>query len=467
MLKLTLFLLYFYDFFIKNFYFNFKRTFLKYRLFHVSQSNSFKIGFISIISILILPLASATTFLVKEVSVGNSYTCVVKIDDSLVCWGFNKHGQATPPEGRLFKQVSAGDRHTCAVKIDGQLVCWGDNKEGQATPPRGSFKKVSVGREHTCALTATDDSIVCWGDISLGQATPPTGHFQQISVGYLQNCAITNDNRLICWDDIGETLDSVSAGNFKQISVGAFHTCGIKSDGHLACWGENDKGQATPPKGQFKQVSAGREHSCAVKTNNFLACWGNNEYGQARPPEGEFKQVSVGGLHSCGIKTDGSLVCWGYNKENQATVPIPNQIPTDIRISSNQVTEKQPAGTVVGTLTTVDPDLGDNHTYALVGGLGDTDNSFFVIVGNTLQTNAVFEFEKQKNYSIRVQTKDGKGGLFEKSFLIIINNNNKLNLKTPDINETRISHILIQRHIDYKYHQLLVHLRHLIPHVFV
>lgn len=42
--------------------------------------------------------------------------------------------------------------------------------------------------------------------------------------------------------------------------------------------------------------------------------------------------------------------------------------PTDIVLSNNQADENQPAGALVGTLSTVDADPGDTHTYRLIGG---------------------------------------------------------------------------------------------------
>ena len=33
------------------------------------------------------------------VSAGEQYTCGVKADDSVACWGWDEHGEATPPEG--------------------------------------------------------------------------------------------------------------------------------------------------------------------------------------------------------------------------------------------------------------------------------------------------------------------------------------------------------------------------------
>ena len=41
-----------------------------------------------------------------------------------------------------------------------------------------------------------------------------------------------------------------------------------------------------------------------------------------------------------------------------------NQAPTDIALTGNTVAENA-AGAVIGTLSTVDPDAGDTHTYAV------------------------------------------------------------------------------------------------------
>ena len=37
-----------------------------------------------------------------------------------------------------FASVRAGFDYTCGVRSDGSVACWGDNYDGQATPPGGS-----------------------------------------------------------------------------------------------------------------------------------------------------------------------------------------------------------------------------------------------------------------------------------------------------------------------------------------
>jgi hypothetical protein len=99
-----------------------------------------------------------------------------------------------------------------------------------------------------------------------------------------------------------------------------------------------------------------------------------------------------------------------------------NNPPTDISLSNNSVAEGQPAGTVVGTFSTTDPDPSDTHSYSLVSGSGDTGNGSFTIVGDKLRTAAVFDYDTQSSYSIRVRTTDsGDGNLtYEKVFTITV-----------------------------------------------
>ena len=101
--------------------------------------------------------------------------------------------------------------------------------------------------------------------------------------------------------------------------------------------------------------------------------------------------------------------------------------PTDITLSSQTVDENQLSGTEVGTFTTTDTDPGDTHTYSLVTGGGDTDNTSFQISGNALQTNAIFDYETDSSYSIRVLTTETASPYyyFVKQFIITVTDVNE------------------------------------------
>lgn len=95
-----------------------------------------------------------------------------------------------------------------------------------------------------------------------------------------------------------------------------------------------------------------------------------------------------------------------------------NRAPTNISLSNNSIAENQPVATVVGVLTTTDPDGAGTFTYSLVSGTGSTDNASFTISGNQLRTNSAFDFEAKSSYSVRLQTRDAGGLTFQKQFTI-------------------------------------------------
>ena len=102
-----------------------------------------------------------------------------------------------------------------------------------------------------------------------------------------------------------------------------------------------------------------------------------------------------------------------------------NVAPTDISLVDNTLAENLSVATEVGTFSTTDPNPGDTFTYTLVSGTGDQDNGQFTIVGHLLQSNAVFDFETQNSYSVRVRATD-QGGLFvEDTFAISVGDVNE------------------------------------------
>jgi mRNA-degrading endonuclease HigB of HigAB toxin-antitoxin module len=113
-----------------------------------------------------------------------------------------------------------------------------------------------------------------------------------------------------------------------------------------------------------------------------------------------------------------------FEKAFTITVTNANETPTDITLSDNTVADHQPVNTVVSTLSSTDPDVGDIFTYTLVSGTGSTDNASFNISGNQLRTSAIFDFITKSSYTIRIRTTDAGTSFFEKSFTITVTNSN-------------------------------------------
>ncbi len=98
--------------------------------------------------------------------------------------------------------------------------------------------------------------------------------------------------------------------------------------------------------------------------------------------------------------------------------------PTAIDLGNNNVSENMPVDEFVGLLSATDPDQTIDFNFSLVNGLGATDNASFKILGDSLITNATFNFEAKKLYNIRVRVTDATHAYFEKTFTININDEN-------------------------------------------
>ena len=266
-----------------------------------------------------------------SVGAGERYTCGVRDDGTVECWGDDKYGQTTPPGG-TFASVSTGYEHACGVRDDGSVECWGSNQRwdglfvGQATPPGGTFLSVSAGHEYTCGVR-DDGSVECWGSNAHGRAWPPEGAFASVSAGYKHTCGVRNDGSVECWGIGWWPGATLPEGAFASVSAGYEHTCGVRDDGSVECWGDNHYGQATPPGGTFLSVSAGYDHTCGVRDDGRVECWGSNESlygyyaGQATPPGGTFLSVSAGHEHTCGVRDDGRVECWGDDRFGKTRTP--------------------------------------------------------------------------------------------------------------------------------------------------
>ena len=94
-----------------------------------------------------------------------------------------------------------------------------------------------------------------------------------------------------------------------------------------------------------------------------------------------------------------------------------NKAPTDISISPATIPENSQAGTVIGTLNTVD-DVQGTFTYQLLDDAGGR----FVLVGNQVQVaeGAILDFETTASHSIRVSSTDPGGLSFEKNISITL-----------------------------------------------
>ena len=101
-----------------------------------------------------------------------------------------------------------------------------------------------------------------------------------------------------------------------------------------------------------------------------------------------------------------------FTKEFDIKVEDINEKPTDIMLSDSIILENQPIGTVIGTLSTIDPeDPTQDSTYIYM-----VNNDTFTIANDTLKMNKELDFEEKDVYTIQITTNDGKGRDFTKEF---------------------------------------------------
>lgn len=109
----------------------------------------------------------------------------------------------------------------------------------------------------------------------------------------------------------------------------------------------------------------------------------------------------------------------GLTYEENFTIQVidrPNGDPTDITLAPSVVDENKPNGTIIGTLSTTDPNPGDTHTYTLL----DDDNGRFTIVGDlvVLADAPAVSCHNAVSHNIRVRTTDSLRMTFEKVLVI-------------------------------------------------
>jgi hypothetical protein len=96
---------------------------------------------------------------------------------TVVGWGENSHGQASPPAGLTgVTAIAAGAAHSLALKRNGTVVAWGNNFSGEASPPAGLTRvtAIAAGHDHGMALRR-NGTVVAWGDNAFGQTAVPAG----------------------------------------------------------------------------------------------------------------------------------------------------------------------------------------------------------------------------------------------------------------------------------------------------
>lgn len=101
-----------------------------------------------------------------------------------------------------------------------------------------------------------------------------------------------------------------------------------------------------------------------------------------------------------------------------------NDAPVSISLSTSSITEALSIDETALTLSTTDTDEGDTHSYLLVSGTGDEDNTSFSISDNSLIVAGELDYESNPGLSVRIRSTDQGGLSLERDFQIEITDAN-------------------------------------------
>lgn len=178
---------------------------------------------------------------------------------------------------------------------------------------------------------------------------------------------------------------------------------------------------------QIQLIGAGDTRGCCSSRNQ--------RGGDAESPEnvsGDFSRSGVGsviGTFTASGATQTINILPGINNGQdpglsgylvRATAPPTPQPPTDIALSNTDLAPSSPSGTLVGTLTTSDPNGDNNHTYAFVDTGSFPDNNLFSINnGNELRAAANLG-SFGSSYTIRLRTIDEDNLTYDETFTLSV-----------------------------------------------
>ena len=217
-------------------------------------------------------------------------------------------------------QISYGQDHGLALLDNGTVIGWGSNSYGKATPPAGITTAVQVAAsQDASAVLLADGSIRAWGHPNYANiGLPLDADYTRIAAGWSHFLAVRTDGTVISWGSTTSQGAAVPAGLTGVVDVAAGHNTSyaLRADGSVVAWGSNYYGQTSVPGGlsNVTKVVAGWTHAIALRANGEVVWWGDGQangvsgYGVSLPPGiTDAIDVAAGGSMLSVLHADGSV----------------------------------------------------------------------------------------------------------------------------------------------------------------
>ena len=254
---------------------------------------------------------------VVAISAGAGHVLALRSNGTVVGWGYNSAGQASPPADlRHVTAIAAGDGYSLALLAGGTVRAWG--RYAPRVPRHlEHVAAISAGDTHALALL-TDGTVREFGTPRFGRPQPPPGlrDVVAIAAGDCQSYALRSDGSVVAWgvsDQLPEpwpremTTDpqpsppdevllaarnGQSAASLQRsiaVATRAFHVLELHADGTLAASGSRESAVSKLPDfvaalHDVTAIGAGPTHDLALRDDGTVVTWGRGNQRLLRVP---------------------------------------------------------------------------------------------------------------------------------------------------------------------------------------